>query len=134
MCLLFVYVKLDKKNLKPKIPQLNFLPTTQPNLPDIVFFGPYHPHGFVLGSHAWPQDMFVKLVTSTINKANYQLLTRRCEILQSTPFKEPNDPVGTFRQLVRLALIPNVTAWPNLPNIIRFGPYCPYKFVLGSYT
>jgi hypothetical protein len=46
------------------------------------------------------------------------------------PFKEPDDPVSTTGQLVRPALIPNVTAQPNLSDIIRFGPYRPHGFVL----
>jgi hypothetical protein len=75
-----------------------------------------------------------KLATSTINKVSYQLLTRRCGVLQSTPFKERNNLVGTTGQPVRLTLIPNVTARPNLPHIIRFGPYRPHRFVLGSHT
>jgi hypothetical protein len=46
--------------------------------------------------------------------------------------KEPDDHVGTTGQLVRSALIPNVTARPNLPYIVRFGPYCPHSFVPGD--
>jgi len=46
------------------------------------------------------------------------------------PFKESDNPVSTTRQPVRPALIPNVTAQPNLPDIIRFGPYHPHGFVL----
>jgi hypothetical protein len=56
--------------------------TARPNLPDIVRFGLYHSHGFVLGDHAWLQNAFDKLATSIINKANNQLLTRQCGILQ----------------------------------------------------
>ena len=99
------------------------------NLPDIVRFGPYRPHGFVLGDHAWPQNAYDKLTTSTTNKARNQLLTRRYGILQSTPLMEPDDPVGTTRQPMRSALIPNVTARPNLPYIVRFGPYRHHDFV-----
>ena len=44
--------------------------TAPPNLLDIVRFGPYRPHGFVLGDHAWPQNVSNKSATSTINKAN----------------------------------------------------------------
>jgi len=33
---------------------------------------------------------------------------------------------------VRSALIPNVTARPNLPYIVRFGPYRPRSFVSGD--
>jgi hypothetical protein len=75
-----------------------------------------------------------KSATNTTNKASYQILTRRCEILQSTPFKEPDDTVGTIGQPVRPALIPNFTARPNLPDIIHFGPYCPYEFVFGDHV
>jgi hypothetical protein len=75
-----------------------------------------------------------KSTTNTTNKASYQILTRRCEILQSTPFKEPDDTVGTIGQPVRPALIPNFTAQPNLPDIIHFGPYRPHGFVFGDHT
>ena len=74
------------------------------------------------------------LATNTTNKASYQILTRRCEILQFTPFKEPNDPVSTTGQLVRSALIPNVTAPSNLPDIVHFGPYRPYRFVIDDHA
>jgi len=33
---------------------------------------------------------------------------------------------------VRPALIPNVIARPNLPDIVRFGSYRPHKFVFGD--
>ena len=79
-----------------------------------------------------PQNAYDKLATSTLNKANYHSLTRWYGILQSTPFKEPDDPVGTTGQPVRSALIPNVTARPNLPYIVRFGPYRPHGFVPGD--
>jgi len=62
-----------------------------------------------------------KSTTSTTNKVSYQILTCRCRILQSTLFKEPDDPVGTTRQPVRLALILNVTVRPNLSNIVVLG-------------
>jgi len=48
------------------------------------------------------------------------------------PLKEPHDPVATTKQPVGSALIPNVTARPNLPYIVRFGPYHPYSFVSGN--
>jgi hypothetical protein len=35
------------------------------------------------------------------------------------PLKELDDPVSTTRQPMRSALIPNVTARPNLPYIVR---------------
>jgi hypothetical protein len=108
--------------------------TAWPNLLDIVCFGPYRPHRFVLGDHAWPQNTSDKLATSTTNKTSYQLLTHWYEILQSTPLKEPDDPVGTIGQPVRSALIPNVIARPNLPDIVRFGSYCPHKFILGDHA
>jgi len=99
----------------------------------IVRFGPYRPYDFVLGDASpTPQTAYNMLATSTTNKASYQTLTRRCGILQSTPFKEPDDPVGTIKQLVKLVLIPNVTAWPNMLYIVRFGPYYPHGFVLGD--
>jgi len=72
------------------------------------------------------------LATNTTYKASYQTLTRWCEILQSTPFKEPNDPLSTIGQLVRSALIPNVTVRPNMLYIVRFGPYRPRGFVFGD--
>jgi len=55
--------------------------TVLPNLPYIVRFGPYRPHGFVLGdtsSHLslMPQNTYDKLATITLNKASYQSLTR----------------------------------------------------------
>ena len=100
----------------------------------IVRFEPYYPHGFVSGDASpllslTSQNTYDKLATNTTNKASYQLLTRWCGILQSTPLKELDDLVGTTRQPVRPALIPNVTAWPNLPYIVRFGPYRPHGFV-----
>jgi len=111
--------------------------TAWPNLPYIVRFKPYRPHGFVPGYASpllslTPQNTYDKLATNTLNKASYHSLTRRCGILQSTPLKEPDDPVGTTGQPVRLALIPNITARPNLPYIIRFGPYRPHGFVPGD--
>jgi hypothetical protein len=111
--------------------------TAWPNLPYIVRFKPYRPHSFVPGYaspllNLTPQNTYDKLATSTLNKASYHSLTRRCGILQSTPLKEPDDPVGTTGQPVRSALIPNITARPNLPYIIRFGPYCPHGFVPGD--
>ena len=100
----------------------------------IVRFGLYRPHGFVSGNASpllslTSQNAFNMLATSTAYKANNTTLTRRCGILQSTLFKEPEDPVGTTGQPVRSALIPNVTARPNLPYIVRFGPYRPHGFV-----
>jgi hypothetical protein len=111
--------------------------TGRSNLSYIFRFGPYRPHGFVPGD-ASPllsltlQNAYDKLTTSTLNKASYHSLTRQYRILQSTPLKEPDDPVGTIGQPVRSALIPNVTAQPNLPYIVRFGPYHPYGFVPGD--
>jgi len=106
----------------------------RPNMPYIIHFGPYRPHCFVSGDASpllslTPQNMYDKLATSTFNKASYHSLTRRCWILQCTTLKEPDDPIGTTRQLVRSALIPNVTARPNLPYIVRFRPYRPYGFI-----
>jgi hypothetical protein len=106
----------------------------QPNLPDIVRFGSYRPHEYLLGDHAWPQNAFDKSTTSTPNKANYKIITRRCGILQYTPLKEPDDLVGTTGQSVRPALIPNVTVQPNLPDIVYFRPYRAHKFVLGDHA
>jgi hypothetical protein len=115
----------------------NKVVTARPNLPYIVRFGPYRTHGFVPGDVSpllslTPQNMYDKVATSTLNKASYHSLTRRCGILQSTPLKEPDDPVGTTRQPVRSNLIPNVTTQPNLPYIVCFGPYCPHGFVPGD--
>jgi hypothetical protein len=105
-----------------------------PNLPYIVRFGPYRPHGFVPGDASpllslTPQNAYDKLATNTLNKANYHSFTCWCGILQSTPLKEPDDPVGITGQPVRLTLIPNITALPNLPYIVRFGPYFAHGFV-----
>jgi len=66
--------------------------TAWPNLPDIVRFGPYRPYGFVLGDHIWPQNASDKSATYTINKASYQIFTRWCEILQSTPLRSLTTP------------------------------------------
>jgi len=55
--------------------------TVQPSQPDIVHFGFYRRHGFVLGDHARLQNAHDKSATSTTNKVNYQILTHRCEIL-----------------------------------------------------
>ena len=110
---------------------------TQLNLPYIVLFGPHYPHGFVpdyvsLFLSLTPQKTYDMLATSTLNKDNYQSLTRRCEIWQLIPLKEPDDLVGTTRQPVRSALISNVIARPNLLYIVRFGPYYPHGFVPGD--
>jgi len=72
------------------------------------------------------------LATSTTNKASYQTITRWCGILQSTPFKEPDDPIDTTGQPVRSALIPNVTTRPNMLYIVHFGSYNPHDFVSGD--
>ena len=72
------------------------------------------------------------LAISTTNMANYQIITCRCGILQSTPLKEPDDPVGTTRQPVRSALRPNVTTRPNMLYIVHFGSYHPHGFVSGD--
>ena len=79
-----------------------------------------------------PQNAYDKLATNTLNKASYHSLTRRYGILQSTPLKEPDDPVGTTGQPVRSVLIPNIIARPNLLYIVRFGPYRPHDFVPGD--
>ena len=106
-------------------------------MPYIVRFGPYSPNGFVPSDASpllslMPQNAYDKSTISTTNKGSYHILTRRCGILQSTPLKELDDPVGTTGQPVRSTLIPNVTAGPNLPYIIRFGPYRPRGFVPGN--
>ena len=111
--------------------------TARPNMSYIVRFGPYRLHGFVIGDASpllslMPQNAYNMLATSTTKKVSYQTLTRRCGILQSTPLKEPDNPVSTTRQPVRSALIPNVTARPNMLYIVRFGPYRPHGFVLGD--
>jgi len=103
----------------------------------LVRFGPCRPHGFVPDDASpllslTPQNAYNMLATSTTNKASYQTLTRRCGILQSTPLKEPDDPVGTTGQPVRSALIPNVTTWANMLYIVCFGPYRPHGFVPGD--
>jgi hypothetical protein len=100
-----------------------------PNLPYIVRFGPYRPHGFVPSDASpllslTPQNAYDKLATNTLNKASYQSLTRRCGIWQSTSLKEPDDTIGTTGQPVRSALIPNVTPHTFITFIIiflRFG-------------
>jgi len=109
----------------------------RPNLPYIVRFGPYRPYCFIPGDMGpllslTPQNAYDKLATSTLNKTSYHSLTRRCGILQSTPLKEPDDPVGTTGQPVRSALIPYVTSRPNLSYIVRFGPYRPHGFVTSD--
>ena len=53
----------------------------------IVRFRPYRPHGFFPGDASpllslTPQNTYNMLATSTINKASYQTLTRRCGVLQ----------------------------------------------------
>ena len=106
--------------------------TAQPNLPDIIRFEPYHL--LVLDDHAWLQNTFDKLATNTTNKTSYQILTCRYGILQSTPFKEPDNPVGTTGQLVTPALISNVTVQPNLQDIIRFRLCLPYEFVFSNHA
>ena len=108
--------------------------TARPNLANIIGFGPYRHHEFVFRSHAWPQIMSDKSTTNNTNKANYQILTRRCEISQSTLLKEPDDPIGTTEQPVRPTLILNVTTRSNLLNIVRFKPYRSHRFVLGSHA
>jgi hypothetical protein len=115
----------------------NICITVGPNLLYIVRFGPYFPHGFISGDASsllslTPQNTYDMLATSTLNKVSYHSFTRRCGILQSTPLKEPDDPVGTTGQPVRSALIPNVIVRPNLPYIVRFGPYRPHGFVSGD--
>ena len=64
------------------------------NLPYIVRFGHYCPHGFVPSDASpplslTPQNVYDKLATSTLNKTSYHSLTRRCEILQSTSLRSP---------------------------------------------
>jgi hypothetical protein len=111
--------------------------TARPNLPYIIRFGPYYPHGFVPGDASpllrlMPQNTYDKSTTSTLNKASYHSFTRRCGILQSTLLKDSDDPIGTTKQPVRSTLIRNVTAQPNLPYIVRFRPYHPHSFVPGD--
>ena len=108
--------------------------TARPNLANIIGFGPYRHHEFVFRSHTWPQNVSDKSTTTSTNKANYQILTRRCEISQCTLLKEPDDPIGTTEQLVRPTLIPNVTARSNLLNIVCFKSYHSHRFVLGSHA
>jgi hypothetical protein len=89
----------------------------------IVRFGPYRPYSFVPSDASQllsltPQNAYNMLATSATNKASYQTLTRQCGILQSTPLKEPDEPVSTFEQLVRSALIPNVTTRPSDATIL----------------
>ena len=109
----------------------------QHNILYIVCFEFYCLHGFVFGDASLflsltPQNTYNMLATSITIKASYQTLTRRCEILQSTPLKEPDDPVGTTGQPMRSALILNVTARPSMSYIVRFGSYRPHGFVLGD--
>jgi len=56
------------------------------NMPYIVCFGLYCPHGFVPGDASpllslTPQKTYNMLATNTINKTSYRTFTRRCEIL-----------------------------------------------------
>jgi hypothetical protein len=99
--------------------------TARPNMSYIVRFGPYRPHSFVLGDASLllslaSQNAYNMLATNITNKVSYQTLTRQCKILQSILFKDPDDPVGTTKQLVRSALILNVTARPNMSYIVCF--------------
>ena len=50
------------------------------------------------------------------------------------PLKDPDNPFNTTRQPMRQALISNVTARPNLLDIVRFEPYRPHRFVLGDHV
>jgi hypothetical protein len=75
------------------------------------------PHGFVLGSHAWLQNAYNMLATGTIYKA--LALDARFDMGYHNPL--------TLRRAV-LALIPNVTVWPNMLYIIRFEPLSPPIF------
>ena len=86
---------------------------------------------FLVTTHN-PKMRSNKLAICTTNKVCYQLFIRQCEILQSTPLKELDNPIGTTGQPVRPALIPNITVWLNLPDIVRFRPYCPRGFVFGD--
>jgi len=111
--------------------------TVRLNLPYIIRFEPYRSHNFVHDDASpllslTPQNAYDKSAINTLNKANYHSFTRRCGILQSTPLKESDDPIGTTIQPVRSALIPNVTVRPNLPYIVRFGHYRPHGFVPGD--
>lgn len=61
--------------------------TTQPNMSYIVCFGSYRPHDFVSGDanphlSLTSQNVYDKLATSILNKTSYQIITRRCGILQ----------------------------------------------------
>jgi len=49
------------------------------------------PHGFVLGSHAWPQNAYNMLATSTTYKALALDARFRCGILQS-PYLKTSRP------------------------------------------
>ena len=60
--------------------------TARPNMPYIVRFELYRPHGFVLDNTSpllslMSQNTYNMLATSTTNKTNYQTLTRQCMII-----------------------------------------------------
>ena len=99
--------------------------TARSNMLYIVYFGPYCSHGFVLGDASpllslTPKNAYNMLATSTTNKALALDARFRCGISQSFHLKTSS------------TLIPNVTAWPNLPYIFRFGPYRPHGFIPGG--
>jgi len=108
--------------------------TVRPKLLDIICFRLYCPYKFVLGDHAWPQNTTDKSTTNITNKASYQIITRRCRILQFTFFKESDNLVGITGRSVRQALVPNVTAQPSPLDIVCSGPYRPHGFVFDDHT
>jgi hypothetical protein len=60
--------------------------TARPNMLYIVRFGPDRSHGFVPGDASpllslTPQNTYNMLATNTTNKASYQTLIHRCDIL-----------------------------------------------------
>jgi hypothetical protein len=69
------------------IPVASCLPViARPKILYIIRFELYRPHGFVPGDASsllslTPQKVYNMLATSTTNKASYQTLTCRCEIL-----------------------------------------------------
>ena len=112
--------------------------TVRPNMLYIVRFRPYRPHGFVSGDASpllslTPQNAYNMLATSTTNKVSNQLLTRRCWILQSTPLKKSDDPVGTIGQPMRSALIANVQPGPTCQILFALA-HEPHGFVLGDHA
>ena len=111
--------------------------TARANLMNIVRFGLYRTHGFV-SSDASPllsltsQNAFNMLAPTLLIRPATQPSPPDVGSYNPPSLRSPTTPFGTTGQLVRSALIPNVTAQPNMLNIVRFGPYRPHVFVPGD--